>query len=56
MITQMKNQDPTKPFNADEMAAQMAQYASVEQLQNVNQNIQKLQADNKTVERMAMTA
>ena len=55
MIQQMKNQDPTKPFNADEMAAQMAQYASVEQLQNVNQNIQKLQGDNKVSERMAMT-
>jgi flagellar basal-body rod modification protein FlgD len=56
MIQQMKNQDPTKPFNADEMAAQMAQYASVEQLQNVNQNIQKLQTDNKSAERMSMTA
>jgi flagellar basal-body rod modification protein FlgD len=55
MITQMKNQDPSKPFNADEMAQQMAQYASVEQLQNVNQNIQKLDNNNKTTERMAMT-
>jgi len=55
MITQMKNQDPSKPFNADEMAAQMAQYASVEQLQNVNQNIKKLQSDNKTNEQLAMT-
>jgi flagellar basal-body rod modification protein FlgD len=56
MITQMKNQDPTKPFNADEMAAQMAQYASVEQLQNVNQNIQKLATDNKTSQQLSMTA
>lgn len=56
MITQMKNQDPSKPFNADEMAAQMAQYASVEQLQNVNTNIQKLDSNNKTAERMQMTS
>ena len=56
MITQMKNQDPTKPFNADEMAAQMAQYASVEQLQNVNQNLNKMQTDHQTSDRMEMTA
>jgi flagellar hook assembly protein FlgD len=56
MITQMKNQDPTKPFNADEMAAQMAQYASVEQLQNVNQNLNKMQTEHQTSDRMQMTA
>jgi flagellar basal-body rod modification protein FlgD len=56
MITQMKNQDPTKPFNADEMAAQMAQYASVEQLQNVNQNLNKMQTDHQSSDRMAMTS
>jgi flagellar basal-body rod modification protein FlgD len=56
MITQMKNQDPTKPFNADEMAAQMAQYASVEQLQNVNQNLGKMQTDHQASDRMSMTS
>jgi flagellar basal-body rod modification protein FlgD len=56
MITQMKNQDPTKPFNADEMAAQMAQYASVEQLQNVNQNLGKMQNDHQASDRMSMTS
>jgi flagellar basal-body rod modification protein FlgD len=55
MITQMKNQDPTKPFNADQMAAQMAQYASVEQLQNVNQNLTKMESEHQTSDRMAMT-
>ena len=55
MITQMKNQDPTKPFNADQMAQQMAQYTSVEQLQNVNQNLTKMQNQNQPLERMAMT-
>ncbi len=55
MITQMKHQDPTAPFKPDQMAAQMAQFASVEQLQNVNQSIQKLSSQNSPLEKMAMT-
>jgi flagellar basal-body rod modification protein FlgD len=39
MITQMKNQDPTNPFKAEQMATEIAQFTSVEQLQNINQNI-----------------
>lgn len=56
MITQMKHQDPTAPFKPDQMAAQMAQFASVEQLQNVNQSIEKLSSKNSPMEKMAMTA
>ena len=55
MITQMKHQDPTNPFKAEQMATEMAQFTSVEQLQNLNQNILKLSQDNKPLERMAMT-
>jgi len=55
MITQMKNQDPTSPFKPDQMAAQMAQFASVEQLQNMNQSIQKMSTQNSPMERMSMT-
>jgi flagellar basal-body rod modification protein FlgD len=55
MITQMKHQDPTAPFKPDQMAAQMAQFASVEQLQNVNQSIEKLSTKNSPLEKMAMT-
>ena len=55
MITQMKNQDPTSPFKAEQMAAQVAQFTSVEQLQNVNQNLLKLGSQNKPVENMMMT-
>jgi flagellar basal-body rod modification protein FlgD len=36
MLTQMKNQDPTNPMQSHEMAAQLAQFTSLEQLQNVN--------------------
>src|SRR3954451_19142441 len=55
MITQLKNQDPTSPFKAEQMATEMAQFTSVEQLQNVNQNLGKLQNTQQPLERLAMT-
>jgi flagellar basal-body rod modification protein FlgD len=55
MITQMKNQDPTAPFKPEQMAAEMAQFTSVEQLQNVNQNLAKMADRNQPLERLAMT-
>ncbi len=55
MITQMKNQDPTNPFKAEQMATQVAQFTSVEQLQNVNTNLNKLSSQNKPVEQMMLT-
>jgi flagellar basal-body rod modification protein FlgD len=55
MISQMKNQDPTNPFKAEQMASEMAQFASVEQLQNINSNIGKLAVQNQPAERMALT-
>jgi flagellar basal-body rod modification protein FlgD len=55
MITQMKNQDPTNPFKAEEMATQMAQFASVEQLQNMNTSMSKMANANQPLERLAMT-
>src|SRR6476619_2933183 len=42
MVAQMKNQDPTNPFKAEQMATEVAQFTSVEQLQNVNQNLAKM--------------
>jgi flagellar basal-body rod modification protein FlgD len=36
MLAQMKNQDPTKPMESHEMAAQLAQFSSVEQLNNIH--------------------
>ncbi len=55
MVTQMKHQDPTAPFKAEQMAAQMAQFASVEQLQNINSGLTKMQTQNQPLERLAMT-
>ena len=55
MITQMKNQDPTNPFKAEQMAQEIAQFTSVEQLTNVNQNLNKMANQNRPLEQMAMT-
>jgi flagellar basal-body rod modification protein FlgD len=42
MLTQMKNQDPMNPLQSHEMAAQLAQFTSLEQLYNVNKNLESL--------------
>ena len=55
MITQMQHQDPTKPFEADKLASEIAQITSVEQLQNVNRALTKLATQNRPLERLAMT-
>jgi len=55
MITQMKNQDPSSPFKAEQMATEMAQFTSVEQLQNLNQQMSKMVNANQPLERLAMT-
>ena len=55
MVTQMKHQDPTSPFKAEQFASEMAQFASVEQLQNLNQSMNKLTSANQPLERLSMT-
>ncbi len=42
MLTQLKQQDPTNPLKSHEMAAQLAQFSSVEQLTNMNQTLEKM--------------
>jgi flagellar basal-body rod modification protein FlgD len=39
LVTQLKNQDPTSPLQPYELAAQLAQFTSVEQLTNLNTQI-----------------
>ena len=39
LATQLKNQDPLNPSKNDEMLAQLAQLSSLEQMQNLNDNI-----------------
>jgi flagellar basal-body rod modification protein FlgD len=42
-VTQLQNQDPLNPMDNSQMATQTAQFASLEQLQNVNGNLDNLQ-------------
>ena len=42
MINQIQHQDPMKPYDNEQMAAQMAQFTALEQMVNVNQNLEKL--------------
>lgn len=42
LITQLSHQDPTKPTDNTQMIAQMAQFSSLEQMTNMNQEFGKL--------------
>ncbi|NOZ56705.1 MAG: hypothetical protein GXO73_07960 [Calditrichaeota bacterium] len=40
LITQLEYQDPLSPLQNEEFVAELAQFSSLEQMQNVNQNLQ----------------
>jgi flagellar basal-body rod modification protein FlgD len=40
LVAQLKNQDPSNPSDGKDMAAQLAQFSSVEQLQNINASLE----------------
>lgn len=42
LMTQLQNQDPLKPMDHHEFAAQLAQFGSLEQLQNIQKSIESL--------------
>lgn len=50
MLAQMKNQDPTNPLKSHEMAAQLAQFSSVEQMQNMNTTLTDIKNGQKPTE------
>ncbi len=52
MSAQLKYQDPINPMKNQEMAAQLAQFSSLEQMMNVNQNLEKMAAGQKPSEHM----
>ncbi len=43
LVTQLKHQDPMNPMNAEEFAAQLAQFSSLEQLIQINDNLKEQQ-------------
>lgn len=45
LLAQMKNQDPTSPLKSHEMAAQLAQFTSLEKLQGINDGVSSLRKD-----------
>lgn len=44
MLAQLKNQDPMNPLKNHEMAAQLAQFSSLEQMTNMNTTLSKLES------------
>lgn len=42
LVTQLQYQDPLNPMNDTEYIAQLAQFSSLEQMQNLNENIKTL--------------
>lgn len=50
MLAQMKHQDPSNPMQSHELAAQLAQFSSVEQLQNINTTLTDMKAGQKPTE------
>ena len=43
LVTQLQHQDPLNPTDSTEFTAQLAQFSSLEQLSNVNENLVELQ-------------
>jgi flagellar basal-body rod modification protein FlgD len=46
MLTQMKYQDPNNPLQSHEMAAQLAQFSSLEQLSNIHGTLESMKNQN----------
>lgn len=49
LVAQLKHQDPLNPSNPEEMAAQLAQFSSLEQLINVNEALAAQAAGNQAM-------
>ena len=44
LVAQLQNQDPTSPMDDKQFISQMAQFSSLEQMQNVSKSIDSLSA------------
>ncbi len=50
MMAQLKNQDPSNPLKNHEMAAQLAQFSTLEQMSNMNTTLTEIKGGNKPIE------
>lgn len=50
MLAQLKNQDPTNPMQSHEMAAQLAQFSALEQMQNMNSTLTEMRSAQRPLE------
>lgn len=55
LVTQMQYQDPDKPMDDTQFISQMAQFSSLEQMQNLNQSSQISQAASMIGQNIAWT-
>lgn len=53
LITQLQNQDPTQPMDDKEFISQMAQFSSLEQMQNMTTAMQNLLASQNETQLMS---
>jgi len=42
LVTQLKHQDPIDPMKSEDFASQLAEFSSLEQLQNLNDAVERL--------------
>ena len=56
LITQLQNQDPTKPMDDKEFISQMAQFSSLEQMQNMTTAMQNLLVSQNETQLMGYTS
>jgi flagellar basal-body rod modification protein FlgD len=45
LVTQLQNQNPLEPLSNNEMASQLAQFSSLQQLEEMNRNFEKVLAN-----------
>ncbi len=53
LVAQLENQDPMNPEDATEFTSQLAQFSSLEQMENANKSLEGLGAMNSEMERMS---
>ena len=55
LITQMRNQDPIEPVDNAEMIAQLAQFSSLEQMKNLNDEFSNLRQENSLMQSLLLS-